>query len=105
MSDAKDHVRGLLKDATDLAKSELKLTGMGTADAMVIVEVAKLLNDASKREGKKEKKVLPGTTLSPRPDPIQEARKKPRVPLMAPSKTTAAPAKAKAPAKKTARKR
>lgn len=92
MNDAKDHVKKLLTDAQDLAKSCLKLRGEGAADAMVIVEVAKLLHDAGKKHG--EKKVFPGGTASTRPDPVQEARKTPRVPLTVKAETP----KAKKPA-------
>jgi hypothetical protein len=84
-----DRVAELLKDATALAKNHLKLRGEGAADAMVIVELAKLLG------GSREKKVLSGGT--PRPDPVQEARKTPRKPFVA---GRPAEAKKKAPARK-----
>jgi hypothetical protein len=85
-----DRVAELLKDATGLAKSHLKLRGEGVADAMVIVELAKLLG------GGREKKVLSGGTPT-RPDPVQEARKTPRKPFVA---GRPAEAKKKAPARK-----
>jgi hypothetical protein len=86
-----DQVAELLKDAAKLAKDSLKST-----DPLVVIGVAQLLSEAQRRE----KKVLPGFPVAPsRPDPIQEARRKPRTPLLARTKDKAPPAK------KTSRKR
>lgn len=83
-----NQVMDLLKEAAKVAKDVLK-----SNEPLVVVGIAQMLADAQRRE----KKVLPG--LPSRPDPVQEARKTPRKPLMARSGTKTTPAK------KTPRKR
>lgn len=81
-------VKEVLDEAKGIAKSTLNST-----DALVVVHIGLMLFE----ERRKGKKVLPGGPMpTTRPDPVQEARKTPRKPLMATSTT---------PAKKAPRKR
>jgi len=83
-------VKEVLDEAKGIAKSTLNST-----EALVVVHIGLMLFE----ERRKGKKVLPGGPMPTRPDPVQEARKTPRKPLMATPSAKTAPAK-KAPRKR-----
>lgn len=83
-------VKETLDEAKGIAKSSLN-----TTDSLVIVHIGLMLFE--ERRKNKGKKFLPGNSTTPlRSDPVQEARKTPRKPLMAAS----TPVSKKAPARK-----